>query len=182
MRIFNPIHKCIVTAVSFTVLFCSSLVAQEATIDELFDDLLQAPVEKSERIADRIHKIWSKSGSASMDLLLKRGRDALDNKDTAAAIDHFSALIDHAPDFAEAYNMRASAYFAAGYYGPALADLRIAISLSPRHFRAMTGLGMLQEAMEQPEKALETYRKVLELMPHNQQVLSAVSRLEGVAL
>ena len=117
-----------------------------------------------------------------MDLLLKRGEDALAQGDAQAAIDHFSALVDHAPEFAEGYNARAAAYFEAGYFGPALADIRSVLALNPRHFEALTGLAVLQEALGEPEKALETYRDVLELVPNNQDVLDAVSRLEGIAL
>ncbi|HBQ35605.1 MAG TPA: hypothetical protein DD729_01985 [Rhodobacteraceae bacterium] len=182
MRIYNPLSKQIVTVLLFAVLFCLPLAAQEQTIDDLFDDLRAAPVGQADRIADKINGIWSKSGSASMDLLLKRGRDALDDGQTQAAIEHFTALIDHAPDFAQAYSMRAAAYHKANYFGPALFDLQSALALNPRHFGAMTGLGALQEAMEQPQKALENYRRVLEIMPQNEDIQKAVARLEGMAL
>ena len=182
MSIFNPIHKHIVAAFAATVLFSLPLAAQEVNIDDLFAELQAVPAEESDAIAGKIMTIWSDSGSASMDLLLKRGEDALADGDIQAAIDHLSALVDHAPDFAEAYNARAAAYFEAGYFGPALVDIRTTLSLNPRHFEAMTGLAVLQEAMEEPEKALETYRGVLALIPNDQDVLDAVSRLEGVAL
>ncbi len=182
MSIFNPIHKHIVAAFAVTIMFSLPLAAQEVSIDELFAELQTVPAEESDRIAGKIMTIWSDSGSASMDLLLKRGEEALADGDAQAAIDHLSALVDHAPDFAEGYNARAAAYFEAGYFGPALADIRRALSLNPRHFEAMTGLAVIQEAMDTPEKALETYRGVLELVPNDADILEAVSRLEGVAL
>jgi tetratricopeptide (TPR) repeat protein len=182
MRILNRIHKRIVTALLSTMLFSLPLAAQDVTVDDLFDALRTAPVVQSERIARQITKRWSKSGSASMDLLLNRGRAALESGNTAAAIDHFSALIDHAPEFAQAYNMRGAAYFRADLYGPALLDVGRAIALEPRHFKAMQGLAAIQEAMGKPEKALETYREVLEIMPQNTEARAAVARLEDVAL
>ncbi len=182
MSIFNPHHKHIVAAFAVTIMFSLPLAAQEVNIDDLFAELQTVPAEESDRIASKIMTIWADSGSAAMDLLLKRGEDALADGDTQAAIDHLSALVDHAPDFAEGYNARAATYFEAGYFGPALADIRTALSLNPRHFEAMTGLAVIQEAMDAPEKALETYRGVLDLIPNDQDVLDAVSRLEGVAL
>ncbi len=186
MRIFKPIHKRIVTALLPAMLFFLSfslpVAAQDVTVDDLFDKLRVAPIAQSERIAGQINKIWSRSGSASMDLLLNRGRAALESGDTVAAIEHFSALIDHAPEFAQAYNMRGAAYFRADLYGPALADVGRAIALEPRHFKAMKGLAALQEAMGKPKMALETYRNLLEIMPQNTDALAAVTRLEDVAL
>jgi len=182
MSIFNPLHKRIVTAFAVIAMFSLPIRAQEVSIDDLFAELQSAPAEQTERITEKIRNIWSQSGSPSMDLLLKRGQDALEDGDTQAAVDHYSALVDHAPDFAEAYHGRATAYFDAGYFGPAMADLRRVLTLNPRHFGAMIGLAFILETTGEPEKALEAYRGVLELVPHDQDVLDAVMRLEDVAL
>lgn len=151
-------------------------------MDELFDELQLATGEQSDRITDQIETLWSQSGSASMDLLLTRGRDMLQEGDIEAAIEHLTALVDHAPDFAEGYYTRATAFFEAGLFGPALADLRTTLALNPRHFGALAGLAHILEETGEDEKALAAYRKVLELVPHDETVKEAVSRLEGVAL
>lgn len=189
MSTLNLIHKHIVAALAATVMITLPLMAQDAveaaTIDDLFAQLQAVPSESAEqstRIIDKISAIWAASGSASMDLLLKRGYDAQDAGDMQAAIDHFSALVDHAPEFPEGYHARASAYFDAGYFGPALADLRVVLALNPRHFKAMIGLATLQEATGKPEKALQTYRRILELSPNDVYAQTALSRLEGMAL
>lgn len=186
MRIFNLVHNHTVTALFITVLIClqftAPLRAQEQSLDQLFEELKQASVEQSVRIEDKIDKLWSKTGSAAMDLLLTRGRDALENGNATAAIDHFSALVDHAPDFAQGYSLRAAAYYSAGYIGPALADIRTAVVLNPRHFGALTGLGALYEEMEQSQKALAAYQRVLELSPQKKEVQEAIKRLLGAAL
>ena len=185
MSIFNPLHKHIVTAFALTVMIILPSLAKAGKIDDLFAELQAAPadqVEQSVRIVDQISAIWSDSGSTSMDLLLQRGKEALDSGDAQAAIDHFSALVDHAPEFAEGYHGRAMAYFEAGYFGPALNDLRTTLALNPRHFMAMTGLAFILEDTGESEQALEIYREVLELNPHDENVQKAVTRLEGVAL
>mgnify|MGYP000060600562 CR=1 FL=1 len=99
--------------------------------------------------------------------------------DTATAIEHFTALTDHAPDFAEGWNARATAYFQAGEFGPSVNDIAKTLTLNPRHFGALSGLGMIFEQLDQPEKALEAYKAALAIHPHLQGVIEAVERLEA---
>jgi tetratricopeptide (TPR) repeat protein len=94
------------------------------------------------------------------------------------AIEHFTALVDHAPDFAEGYNGRASAYYQMGLYGPAIDDLRQVLVLEPRHFGAMTGVAVVLEEIGRPEDALEVWRRVEALVPTDPEVASMIDRLE----
>ena len=82
-----------------------------ADTDALLQQLRSAEAADAPRIERELMAAWSKSGSTAMDYLLKRGRDAMEVNDWRAAIEHLTALIDHAPDFAEAYHARAEAYF-----------------------------------------------------------------------
>ena len=90
-----------------------------------------------------------------MDLLLRRGNEALEAEDYAAALEHFSALTDHAPDFAEGWNGRATAFYLMDEYSLAIADVERVLALEPRHFGALSGLAFMLEAMGEPELALE---------------------------
>ena len=154
-------------------------MAQEDGLDSLFEELKGADERAAARIEREIWNEWSKSGSAAMDLLLQRGRDAMAAGETAAAIEHFTALTDHAPEFAEGWNARATAYFQAGELGPSVNDIAQTLTLNPRHFGALSGLGMIFEQLEQPEKALEAYRAALAIHPRLQGVIEAVERLEA---
>lgn len=113
-----------------------------------------------------------------MDLLLDRGRAALQEGDTTRAIEHFSALADHAPDFAEAYNGRATAYFQEGRYGLSLDDIRRTLDLNPRHFGAMSGLALILEELGEPEGALLAWREVERINPGREGLADAIRRLE----
>jgi tetratricopeptide (TPR) repeat protein len=156
----------------------SSAQAQNEALDDLFTRLKAADEAEAGRIEREIWLEWSKSGSPSMDLLLQRGRDAMDEGDFPAAIEHLTALTDHAPDFAEGWNARATAYFMAGEFGPSIDDIGRTLTLNPRHFGALAGLGMIFEQIEKPEKALEVYRSALAIHPNMQGVLESVERLE----
>ena len=161
------------------VTYSLPLSAQQADIETLLQDLREADPADAERIAKRISNVWSKSGSASMDLLLKRGRDSLETGEFGAAIEHLSALTDHAPDFAEGWAARALAFYQTGEYGLALADLGQALTLNPNHFGAMQGLGAVMEQLGESQLAFDAYKRVLAIHPHHPEVVTAVERLES---
>ncbi|MFZ5965099.1 tetratricopeptide repeat protein [Thalassococcus sp. BH17M4-6] len=168
---------------AFAVLACFSLpqpgFAQDADrTAALLADLAQADEADARRLEKEIRLEWSKSGSAAMDLLLKRGRDALEVNKVEAAIEHFTALTDHAPDFAEGWHGLAQAYFHADMYGPTADALERTLALNPHHFGAMRGLGAIFEALDKPALAYDAYSRVLELRPHDPDVTEALDRLD----
>lgn len=161
------------------MLLAGPVLGQTAKLDELFARLKNTDEAGARQIEREIWIEWSKSGSPAMDLLLQRGKAALEAGDTETAIGHFTALIDHAPEFAEGWNARATAYYTAGLLGPSVSDIGRALALNPRHFGALSGLGMIFEELGKPEKALEVYRKVLEIDPYAEGVPEAIERLSA---
>lgn len=150
-------------------------------IDQLFAELAAPEGDAWIRAQSDIQRIWSRSGSAAMDLLYKRGEEALDAGDLAASIGHLTALTDHAPDFAGGWYLRAVAYYLDGEFGPAVADLGMALQLEPRHFFALTQLGGMLEETGDDKRALDAYRASLKINPHQQEAVDAVTRLEQKA-
>lgn len=171
--------------VALTLLLAGSAVAE--TLDEMFAGLAAAEnAEEAARIEARIATEWSRSGSPAIDLLWQRGRDALEAGDAQAAIEHFTAAIDHAPGFAEAWHGRATAYFLAELYGPALDDIRETLVLNPRHFGAMRGLAIIMEQIGDEETSIEVIDRILAIHPFMEDVAEArnrlTQRLDGVPL
>lgn len=172
----------IVAALLPLFLTCAMAFAEDtAKLDGLFERLKTAEAAEAGRIETEIWIEWSKSGSPAEDLLLQRGKDAMELGDFAAAIEHFTAIIDHDPDFAEAWNARATAYYMAGEFGPSVADIGQVLTRNPRHFGALSGLAMILEESGKPERALEVYRAALAIHPHLQGAAEAVKRLETEA-
>lgn len=178
-----------VAALAVIVTFSTSCFAQQAdSRDEtaLLEQLSQATPEQAISIDRQLQALWSRSGSASADLLLERGREALNDGDIDAALDHLTALTDHAPEFAEGWHVRASAFFGLERFGMAVADLEYALTLNPNNYEAIYGLGLIFEVIGQPEEAYEAYSRALSIHPHHEEVTNAVNRLkpqiEGKAL
>lgn len=170
--------KHVVAAVCVSCAISGAVFADDVELEALHEGLLNAEKADAEQITERIYEIWSRSGSDSMDLLLERGRDALTAGNSKLAIEHFTALVDHAPDFAEAYNGRATAYFQDGKYGLSLEDIRRTLQLNPRHFGAMSGLALILEEIDRPDDALAAWREVETINPNQQGLAEALVRLE----
>ena len=189
MSIEYPNLKRIVAATAAIVMFSLPLAAQTADLTDesaLLGALAQADAATAPGIERQLQAVWDKSGSAALDLLLDRGREALESGDSLAAIEHLTALTDHAPDFAEAWFMRASAYFEAGLFGPALADLERALYLNPNNYNAIIGQGAMFETFGDPDRAWQTYQRAQAIHPNHEELGKVLERLkpeiEGKAL
>ncbi|MCF2870049.1 hypothetical protein L0664_03125 [Octadecabacter sp. G9-8] len=182
MGINKHLHKSIVAALLMGVWISTPLSAQTSTdserLDLLFEQLLEAEPGQVARIEEQIITEWGKSGSAAMDLLLRRGEDALEDGAPDVAVQHFTALVDHAPNFAEGYNGRASAYYQLGLYGPAIDDLRQTLVLEPRHIGAMSGVAFILEEIGRPDDALEVWQAIAQITPADGEVAGMIERLQ----
>lgn len=145
---------------------------------ELLDKLRSASEGEAKNIEREVETAWSRSGSPAMDLLLKRGRDALEAGNIPLAIDHLTALTDHAPEFAEGYHARAQAYFRAELYGPALDDLETTLALNPDNYNAIFGFAVMVQEFGDLRRAAELYRRVLAIHPNHENAQSALERMK----
>lgn len=161
------------------LLFAAPALADAERLDTLFAELGQADAGNWQSIEDQIWREWSQSGSPAMDLLLERGRRALTEGDATRAVDHLTALVENAPDFAEGWNARATAWFETGELGLAMADLAHALALEPRHFGAIAGLGVILEETGDMKAALGAYEAALAIHPFRPDLREAVERLEA---
>jgi tetratricopeptide (TPR) repeat protein len=176
MRLRGLILNCVVASFVAAAAF-----AEDAEHLQRLHDRLAAAQDAGEagRIAREIQLEWDSSGSAAADLLLQRGRDAMAARDLPLAIEHLTALTDHAPDFAEGWNARATAFYMAGDYGPSVDDIARTLALNPRHWGALSGLAAILEAMGDTEKAAGAYRAALAIHPHLEGLEEHVERLEA---
>ena len=169
-------------AVAAVTLALLAIPGQAQTrLDGLMLELRDADEVSAKRISGEIELLWRQSGSASADFLLKRGRDAIERGEVEAAVDHFSALIDHAPEFAEGWVSRASAFVQQGRYGMAISDLEHALAINPQHYEAIFGLGVILELIGKPDDAFEAMTLLKSIHPHYPDLSETLARLEPMA-
>ena len=149
-----------------------------AQLDRLFEQLAEPGREDWERIENEIVTLWSQSDSPAMDLLLRRGNTAFEAEEYDVALEHFSALTDHAPGFAEGWNARATTFYRLGRISLSVSDIRRVLALNPRHFGAIAGLGFMLEEMGETEAALEAFEAFRDLHPNRPNINHAILRLE----
>ena len=113
-----------------------------------------------------------------MDLLLERGNTALAAGDYDLALDLFSALTDHAPDFAEGWNGRATTFYLLGEYALSIADVERVLALEPRHFGALAGLAVMFEEMGETKLALRALQALQTINPNRDNLNETIIRLE----
>jgi tetratricopeptide (TPR) repeat protein len=136
-------------------------------LDFLFEALKAAPDADSAKLVEgRIWALWLHSGSDTADLLMTRVKTAIEGKDNSLAIELLTAVIGLKPDYVEGWNRRATLYFANKDYGKAVADIREVLAREPRHFGALTGLGIIMQEFGQDKLALEAFRRALAVNPH----------------
>jgi tetratricopeptide (TPR) repeat protein len=124
---FNPV----VAALLAFLALAGPLRADSTQLDALFQQLQTVDDAGAPAVEAQIWAEWSKSGSPVFDLLFQRGHEAMNQGDLDSAIGHFTALIDHDPEFAEAWNARATAFFNKGELGPSIADIQHVLALNP---------------------------------------------------
>jgi tetratricopeptide (TPR) repeat protein len=154
------------------VVFAASLGAAAAAgrdrnLDSLFELLQKATTTaEAQSVEGAIWTLWMQSGDADADTLMQLGVAAMNAGDLDAALAAFDSLVKAAPDFAEAWNKRATVYYMAGDYAASVADIERTLALEPRHFGALSGLGLIYAHLGQEKAALRAFEAALKIDPH----------------
>ncbi|HET9925161.1 MAG TPA: tetratricopeptide repeat protein [Methylomirabilota bacterium] len=125
-----------------------------------------------------IWKVWSRSGDAEADGLLQIGIEQMSHGDGPAAVETFTKVIERKPEFAEAWNKRATVYFLMGEHEKSLRDCDEVMKRNPAHFGALAGYGQIYLRLDQPERALEYFRRALRINPNLRGVAEMIPQLE----
>jgi tetratricopeptide (TPR) repeat protein len=149
-------------------------------IDFLFGALKVAPDDASAKaVEDRIWAVWTNAGNETTNLLMSRAKKAADDKDYDLAIRMLSSVVEIKPDFTEAWNRRATVYFLQKDYTNSMADIAKVLAREPRHFGALSGLGLIMQEIGDEKHALEAYRKALDVYPRLKGMEERVKTLTG---
>jgi len=147
-------------------------------LDFLFGALKAAPDADSAKLVEgRIWALWMASGSDTANLLMSRVKAATDGNDLDLALRLLDSVVKLKPDYVEAWNRRATIHYMRKEFGESMNDIRQVLSREPRHFGAMSGLGMILQEFGEDKQALEVFRKALEVHPNLQRIPDMVKTL-----
>jgi tetratricopeptide (TPR) repeat protein len=117
-------------------------------------------------VASAIEKLWERSGSDTVDLLMSRATLLMEDKDLDVALQILNSVVQIAPDYSEGWNRRAAVFFVKKDFGESLESLRHALALDPSHYKAIQGLGLIMQELGDKKAALKAYRHALSVHPH----------------
>ena len=136
-------------------------------LDDLFDRL-KASTDASDAtvIEGLIWRIWIHRGIDEIDQKMALGIVAMGNGNLQESLSYFDEVVRSDPDFAEGWNKRATVYYMLGNFEASVADIKRTLALEPRHFGALSGMGLIYDAIGNQAAAAKVWEKALEINPH----------------
>jgi tetratricopeptide (TPR) repeat protein len=154
-------------------------VLRQRTLDELFRHLgAAADPEEAKGFADAIQHVWLQSQSDTANLIMQRAMLASRMKNYPLALTLLDRLVALEPDWAEAWNQRATVRFLAEDFDGSMADIDKVLKLEPRHFGALTGMAVILQREGLDKRALEVFNKTLEIYPAQPDLKDTVDKLK----
>ena len=166
----------------FTFIFASPLFADEKKeeIDKLFIQLKSAiNFENSKKIEDKIWNLWTTHPSKeNLTKLLADGSSAMMENNLETALDKFTEITKLDPSWAEAWNKRATVLYLMGKYELSQADIDKVLMIEKRHFGALTGQGLVQTALKNYQKAIDSYIEAHKVHPFMKSPIIMIEQLQ----
>ena len=147
-------------------------------LNNLFKKLNKTDDQKeiSDLIKD-IWDIWYQVDDPKVIEYFEKGIQAMRIRNYPLAIRFFNYLIEEDPNFAEAWNKRATVYFMMGDFDKSMQDIIKTLELEPRHFGALDGMGLIFIHQGQYKQAIDVYDKMLEIFPFS---LKTIEKKESI--
>lgn len=139
---------------------------KDPVLPELFKQLAVADSPSIARVLEgQIWEVWSDTTNQKARLPFSVGVNFMQEGNLEAARESFTEAIAADPEFAEAYNKRATVLYYEGKYEASVADIQRTLVLEPRHFGALSGLAMITRGMGREEVALQVLTRTKEIYP-----------------
>jgi tetratricopeptide (TPR) repeat protein len=156
--------------------------AQDTRLDPLFEKLKAASDAREAQIYETaIWRVWLEPEDGAVNSLMRLGLDAQNRGDMFGAFAIYDAITGLKPDYAEGWNRRATVLFLLDRLEESRKDAEKTLELEPRHFGALSGLGLIAMRQNHPDKALEVLEKALAINPHMANVRGHVEQLRKKA-
>ena len=169
----NEIIKKFISTLILSFLFFSNVNAEDrrTELDKLFSQLKNSKDLSSAQILEnKIQKIWMIHPSDDrrgfrLTELLNQGSRLINRGEFNKAYELFTKIIVTEPDWSEAWNKRATVLYLMNRYQSSLDDIKITLTLEPRHFGALSGQALNYIELKQYEKAIQSYKAAQKIYP-----------------
>jgi tetratricopeptide (TPR) repeat protein len=153
-------------------------VLRQSALDALFRHLgVAADPQEAKGVAEAIRRLWMQTPSDTASLIMQRAMLASEGKNYPVALKLLDRLVALEPDWAEAWNQRATVRFLSDDVDGSMADIDKVIKLEPRHFGALTGMGVMLRRAGLDKRALQAFNKSLEIYPAQPELKETVEKL-----
>ena len=116
---------------------------------------------------NEIWEIWFTHPNSDVERLMQIGVQRMNANRQSEAMLIFNELIANFPDYAEAWNRRATLHYLLGNYQESISDIENVLALEPRHFGALSGLGLVYLQLEQLGKAKQAFEDLIDVHPNS---------------
>ena len=160
--------------------FCLSVKADQydQRLENLFSQLLITENEtKIKTIKLQIWDIWHETNDPKINADFFRGIGLMHNGNLKESIKFFSKVIEKKPNFAEAWNKRATVFYMLGEYDKSMTDINTTLKLEPRHFGAMDGMILIFLQKGKVDQAVKIYDEIIKIFPKSKSTLKAKQKL-----
>ena len=167
--------------VSISLLFASKIALADQNdprLNNLFKKLNET--ENQDEIRDLISDIWNiwyEVDDPKVIEYFEKGIQAMNLRNYPLAIRFFNNLIEEDPNFAEGWNKRATVLYMMGNFELSQNDIDMVLSLEKRHFGALSGQGLVQTALQNYQKAIDSYIEAHKIYPSSQSTLQMIEQL-----
>jgi tetratricopeptide (TPR) repeat protein len=147
-----------------------SVIADQSDerLDELFATLLiSTDLTTIRSTENQIWEIWFNHANEDVEQLVQMGVTRMNYNRYAEAMLIFTQLIENFPDYAEGWNRRATLHYILGNLDESVADIEKVLELEPRHFGALSGLGLVFLQQKQLSKAKQAFENLVDLHPNS---------------
>jgi tetratricopeptide (TPR) repeat protein len=160
-------------------LLALALVGPSCCIEELAHQLKDPDPVINQLAEHALWAIWLRGSKVCQaNQLICQGTEAMNERDFPRAVELFSQAIRHDPDFTEAYNQRAIAYYLLEDFPRSIGDCKRTIRRMPCHFGAWAGMGHCHAHLNEIPPAIDCYEKALQINPHLDCIRQTIEELK----
>ena len=154
---------------------------RDTRLNQLFNELKANKSKVAFMIEQEIWVLWSTHPTdEKLTARLEEGSQFMRDQNYIKAKDIFTEVINLDQNWAEAWNKRATVLYLMGNLELSQNDIDMVLKLEKRHFGALSGQGLVQTAMKNYQKAIDSYIEAHKVYPAMETPIMMIERLKEI--